>query len=494
MELRTYLQILLRRWRIALAAFLSTFVTTIMLTFTQTPVYEASTTYIVTPAGVYEDVRSLVDGLDTLSRRTEIASTYAKVAASRLIKQQAADALFLSKSQVGDLAVSGRLVAGTNVIEITVEGSDPGLVELFANMVGVKTASYVLELYDTIGLRPLDSATMPRSPVSPRKGLNLALGVVCGLALGAGLAFFAEYLQAPRARMDSFSILDEETGAYNERYFRHRLRAEISRARRNGYPLSLALLDFDQLRVTDRFLPSQVEEVEGGALPQLAEILRQNVREEDIISHFDGSWFALLMPDVPAERAETVVDELLGTISSTPLEIQGADSPSVHSSITAVVALDGNCRDANAFLVEAHRALQQAKTAGRDVLERGDPAERPPAKMPSIRGPKPKYPVELTTKEEFELRIIVRAPDSTQEKVDRARILLTAHDHPERHNKQIAQEVGCAGRTVRRWRRRWFETRSIEDLPPPGAPLRTSPGDTGLQRSGAESGPAGTVE
>jgi hypothetical protein len=47
-----------------------------------------------------------------------------------------------------------------------------------------------------------------------------------------------------------------------------------------------------------------------------------------------------------------------------------------------------------------------------------------------MRGPKPKYTIELTTEEERELR---------------------------------------------KWRRRWAKKRSIEDVPRPGAPRRFSP-------------------
>ena len=39
----------------------------------------------------------------------------------------------------------------------------------------------------------------------------------------------------------------------------------------------------------------------------------------------------------------------------------------------------------------------------------------------------------------------------------------------------IAKEAGCRRRNVRKWRRRWAETRSIEDLPRPGAPRRFPP-------------------
>ena len=90
-------------------------------------------------------------------------------------------------------------------------------------------------------------------------------------------------------------------------------------------------------------------------------------------------------------------------------------------------------------------------------------------------GPKPKYAIELTIEEEKELRQLVRAHSTAQAKVVRARILLAAVDHPDWTNQRIAQEVSCAAWTVRKWRRRWAEKKSIEDLPRPGAPRRFSP-------------------
>jgi transposase len=92
-----------------------------------------------------------------------------------------------------------------------------------------------------------------------------------------------------------------------------------------------------------------------------------------------------------------------------------------------------------------------------------------------MRGPKPKYPIELTIEEEQELRKVASARTAPYVKVIRARILLAAHDHREWSNQQIAEEVGCRRRNVRKWRKRWTETGSIEDLPRPGAPRRFSP-------------------
>jgi hypothetical protein len=90
-------------------------------------------------------------------------------------------------------------------------------------------------------------------------------------------------------------------------------------------------------------------------------------------------------------------------------------------------------------------------------------------------GPRPKYPVELTTEEEEELRRLVRSHKTPQAKAKRARILLAAHDHLEWNNQQIAREAGTVDRVVRQWRRRWWERRSIEDLPRSGRPRVFSP-------------------
>ena len=90
-------------------------------------------------------------------------------------------------------------------------------------------------------------------------------------------------------------------------------------------------------------------------------------------------------------------------------------------------------------------------------------------------GPKPENRIELTTEQEQEFRRLVASRKAPQGQVLRAWILLTAHEHADWNNHHIGRELGCSHRTVRKWRRRWVETESIEDLPRPGAPRRFSP-------------------
>jgi Winged helix-turn helix len=95
-----------------------------------------------------------------------------------------------------------------------------------------------------------------------------------------------------------------------------------------------------------------------------------------------------------------------------------------------------------------------------------------------MRGPKPAYPIALTTEEAEQLQHLIRAHTTPQTLAVRARIILRAHEHPEQNNQQIALAVGTTDRTVRTWRGRWVKTHSLADAPRSGAPRRFSPSGT----------------
>src|SRR5260221_12391599 len=92
-----------------------------------------------------------------------------------------------------------------------------------------------------------------------------------------------------------------------------------------------------------------------------------------------------------------------------------------------------------------------------------------------MRGPKPSYPIELTAAESKRLERLIRASVTPQAQAMRARIILTAAQHPEQSNQQIALASGTTDRTVRKWRGRWGATRTLADPPPRGEPRRFSP-------------------
>ena len=91
----------------------------------------------------------------------------------------------------------------------------------------------------------------------------------------------------------------------------------------------------------------------------------------------------------------------------------------------------------------------------------------------------PKYPIILTPEQEASLRHLITCYTAPYADVQRARILLLAHQHPTWRNAEIARRVDCCVNTVKHWRQCWQQTQSVQDAPRTGTPRTFTP----LQRA-----------
>lgn len=358
MELKVYLKILVKKWWIVIPTFLITLTAGIIFTYTETPLYNSTTTYVVVPGSSFGDVKSFASGLDMLGRRDEIATTFAEIASSRRIRELALEAISLESGR--GYSIDSRLRSGTNIIEITVQGPDPVVVRDLANAVGLKIEEYVQGLYEVFTLVPLDEATIPGRPISPNKPLNLALAAVFGLVLGAGLSFMAEYLEAPLNSAISVNIIDDETGVYNKEYFSRRLSEEMVRARRNRYPLSLALMRIESLSLLQG---SDSAKVRRELLRQVAVLTTQYLREEDIVAYLQNDVFALLLPDMTGENAKALMEYLQTRVAWTPFEASIGVKFNLKS-VVGITAYNHNGTSRDELVAQASRALQLAEVEG----------------------------------------------------------------------------------------------------------------------------------
>ena len=94
-------------------------------------------------------------------------------------------------------------------------------------------------------------------------------------------------------------------------------------------------------------------------------------------------------------------------------------------------------------------------------------------------GPAPIHQIELSEPQLAKLTKIAHSHSAPHAEVVRARIIELAARQPQWTNQQIAAEVGCSDRTVRKWRSRWVATQTLKDAPRPGAPRRFSPTGAG---------------
>lgn len=348
MIIKEYLRLLMKRWWLVVLSLLIVFAGTYYWTSQQTPIYESHASFVIrpNPEAVSGD---FLKALDTVSNRSEINSTFAEVASSKLVKTRAVDELGLTSKQQLDLSVSASVIAGTNILDIRVESRDPLLSRDFTNAVGAETVTYIKSLYDIYQLESLDSANTPSKPTSPDFTLNLTLGAMLGLALGVALVFLIEAFKPTYQEVDTFNIIDRETGAYNKSYLTHRLYQEMARSKRTHSPLSIGLVKVH----FDGDEPTENEKQE--TLRMVRILAEKSIREVDILARFNGVVFAILFPDMKLERAQASLENVKQAIESVAHDMD--DEHTRINSYLSVISYTGGQASQEKLLEQAFESL-----------------------------------------------------------------------------------------------------------------------------------------
>jgi capsular polysaccharide biosynthesis protein len=191
-ELRRYLEVSRRWWWAVALAFLATSAVTVPTVAFEDPTYESSATFVVRPRPdeTAQDARAF----DALIRGVTINTTYASIARSRLIRDRAEQQI-APAARDDQMSVSAKVLTDTNIVSVSVKGSDADHVFDLARAISLEMVEYVNGLSDVYVLQPLDMPTRPAGPVATNKMLTISIGIVLGLALGVGLAMLVEYLR-----------------------------------------------------------------------------------------------------------------------------------------------------------------------------------------------------------------------------------------------------------------------------------------------------------
>ncbi|HUJ33308.1 MAG TPA: GGDEF domain-containing protein [Candidatus Acidoferrum sp.] len=105
------------------------------------------------------------------------------------------------------------------------------------------------------------------------------------------------------------AALDQLTGLYNRRSGEQRLAEEISRAVRHGRPLTLLLVDVDNLKQINDRLGHAAGDL---LLKQFAERLQRAIRGSDLAVRLGGDEFMVLLPECRADEVRHVLGRLDG--------------------------------------------------------------------------------------------------------------------------------------------------------------------------------------
>ncbi|MDF3936544.1 GGDEF domain-containing protein [Pseudomonas citronellolis] len=170
--------------------------------------------------------------------------------------------------------------------------------------------------------------------------------------------------RAARARsLKARMVRDSLTGLYNHTHTLQLLDDASYRARREGRPLTFAMLDIDHFkRVNDSYGHPTGDRV----IKSLALFLKQRLRKTDHIGRYGGEEFAVVLPDTDSVAAHRVLEEIRQRFS----EIRYPAKPhDLACTFSCGIAQLGEDDDVTTLAKRADEALYRAKHGGRNRVE-----------------------------------------------------------------------------------------------------------------------------
>lgn len=190
---------------------------------------------------------------------------------------------------------------------------------------------------------------------------TVTLVVVAGLALLWLLLFrtvntTSRRLQSTALENARLALLDSLTGLPNRRLLADRMRRGIDQARDEGTRVGLVLLDIDRFKdINDTLGHDRGDEL----LEQVADRMRDALRDEDIVARLGGDEFAVLLPDVRTVANAERLAQRIRSLFATPFRLGGMElhvEPSV-----GVACLPDHAGDASSLMRTADVAMYSAK-------------------------------------------------------------------------------------------------------------------------------------
>ncbi len=197
MELRTYLNIILRYWWLLLLAISAGGAGAAVADHAQTPRYSTQMRVMMRPSGLLTDPRDLVNLVGQVGARS-IAGTFAQSFTSEAVRAAARKMVGLSNGQAAAYTLDANLVPDSTVISIQGSGPNPVMLVNYLNATTAATVDNTRDLFRVLDLVPLDTPPLPDTPSSPSPSRDLPGGAGLGLGLGILLALTLDYLRAPR--------------------------------------------------------------------------------------------------------------------------------------------------------------------------------------------------------------------------------------------------------------------------------------------------------
>ena len=164
-----------------------------------------------------------------------------------------------------------------------------------------------------------------------------------------------------QTRLREQALRDPLTGVYNRRYLDETLPRELSRAKREGYPLAVIMLDLDHFKhINDTYGHPAGDDV----IVALAGIISAHTRKSDVICRYGGEEFLAVLPRMTLAQAEERAQRWRLAMMGT--EVRHGEFVMTATLSAGVAAFPESGAEVDQLLLHADSALYQAKNEGRN--------------------------------------------------------------------------------------------------------------------------------
>ena len=137
---------------------------------------------------------------------------------------------------------------------------------------------------------------------------------------------------------------------------------QIIRSKRAGKPFTLAIGDIDNFKnINDSYGHNTGDEV----IIAIAQLMKNSLREQDIIGRWGGEEFMIVLPDTDVDAGKDVLEKLRANISAYPVE---TDSASINVTITIGIAESSEAETITNIIKLADEALYKGKHGTKDCI------------------------------------------------------------------------------------------------------------------------------
>jgi diguanylate cyclase (GGDEF)-like protein len=187
----------------------------------------------------------------------------------------------------------------------------------------------------------------------------LGAGALEALILSLGLADRSLALRRDRDNARRLADIDALTGLYNRRGWTDRVLAIDEALHDERQTLSVLFLDLDRFKELNDRLGHEAGDT---ALRVLANVMREELREQDLIGRYGGEEFVVALPGADRAHAARVAERIRQRLQ----DLASADPAAAMRTVSIGVATLTAGESTTSLLKRADTAMYQAKAAGRN--------------------------------------------------------------------------------------------------------------------------------